>query len=161
MSSVYTPPTSQVEIEHKTDPGTVIRPLAVTVVGWIFIALAFIDLYFRFKNGFFEASNIPSPDGAISTSSVQLLWLLLYGIGAGLMRRGKFARAMACLFGLIALLIPGLTLIYLFYFSKAKNYFDSKECPKCYNHKWKNIQIAYRKQQCKVCGWSVVVKNKE
>ena len=155
MKSVYTPPNSPLEFEKTEDPHKLVRPLAVTIIAFIFIFLGMVDLLFSLKKGLIYLSSSGSDTQNSTGIRIELLWLLLYGIGAGLMRRGKFARAMACVFGILMLILPGLILIYFLYFSPAKDYFNNKDCPSCQHQKWKNLSINFRKQKCKKCGHEV------
>ena len=140
--------------ETITEPDLVVRPGSVTIIGFLFIVLGALDLIFRIKNGFLDQTATYGNDGSYIGSGVrfQLLWLVLYAIGAGILRRGKFARFMGSVVGVIAGIIPGVIIIYLLYFSSAKEYFNRKECPKCHNEKWKNMGLTFSKQKCKNCG---------
>ena len=160
MDNAYKAPESSLESEKQIDPHILIRPLSVTIIAYIFIVLGAIDLLFTIKKGFIYATGGEDAFGNnVSGFRVEVLWLILYGIGAGLMRRGKFARAMACFIGLIMFIAPGLIFIYLFYFSQAKEYFNDKSCPGCNTQKWLNKGIGYKKQHCRQCGWEVSIKN--
>ncbi len=161
MNDIYSSPASNLNLDVKIDPSVAIRPLAVTIIAYIFIVLGAIDLFFTLKNGIVYAISKFSADGNLMSKGVrlELLWLALYGIGAGLMRRGKFARVMACVIGTIALIIPGVVLIYILYFSNSKKYFLKKACAKCCEEKWLNIGYLYKKQSCKNCNHQVMVEN--
>jgi len=159
MNDIYSPPASNLNVEIATS--VAIRPLAVTVIAYIFIVLGAIDLVFTLKNGIIYAISKFSEDGNLVSKGfrLELLWLALYGIGAGLMRRGRFARVMACVVGIAALIIPGVVFIYILYFSNSKEYFSKKTCAKCSEEKWLNIGYLYKNQSCKKCKNQVEVEN--
>lgn len=161
MNDIYTPPSAELNDNTPQSANHIKRPRAVTVIAWLFIALAALDFIYRIQSGFMTQSVKYDETGNIIGNShqFQILWLIFYGIGAGLMRRGKFARGFACFIGTLALIIPGAIFIYYLYFSNAKDYFNLKECPNCFNQKWKNADILFRKQQCKTCGHEVSVKS--
>ena len=161
MKDIYTPPGAELNTDSGSDQKIVARPIAIMIIAYLFIILALADFVYRIATGFITTTvNIDMfGGGAKKNYQFQILWLILYAVGMGLMRRGKFARVAACFMGILALIIPGLIFIYIMYFSSANEYFDKKECPKCNGLKWKNIGLLYKRQRCGSCGLEVDVKN--
>ncbi|PSV57283.1 hypothetical protein [Photobacterium sp. GB-3] len=159
MTDIYKSPESEVEIEVNEE--AVVRPKPVFIIGLIFIVLAIIDFAFSAKNGFIHTIIKYDAFGTeIGTGvKVDLLWLFLYGIGSGVMRGGRFARAMAAISGTIALIIPGALIIYYLYFSSSKEYFNSKKCPDCGDTSYTNSGYKFDAIDCKKCTRPIEFKN--
>jgi len=155
MNSIFEPPNSNLEIDDIDTKIT--RPRSVTVIAFIFIAIAFIDFIFSVRLGLVYKTHTYDASGAIISTGykAEILWLLFYGIGAGLMRGGKFARAMACLFGILALILPGLLLIYYLYNTKAKDFFNIKRCDSCGDTSYINKGFVFKGISCKKCSKSL------
>ena len=144
--------TETVEQERSGMSSEISRPKVILAISALFFLLAAINLVGLFINGFVVVSETVTSSGAEGTKfRIEILWLLLFLVGAGLLRRGRFARAMACVLGLLALVVPGLVLIYLLYFSKARYYFDKKDCSKCGSEKWANDEFPYQALRCRDC----------
>ena len=152
MNEIYNPPNSK--LETKKPNRLIIRSRAVTVIATIFLILAVIDFIFSVKLGFVYETHTYNASGAEISNGykIEILWLALYGIGAGLMRGGKFARVIACVFGIFSLIIPGIIFIYYLYFSKAKDYFNIKSCEKCGDTKYINNGYLFKSISCKNCS---------
>lgn len=152
MSNVYESPSSNLEtiIENKV----INRPRVVTVIAIIFLLMALIDFVLSVRLGLaYETYSFDENGNAISNGyKVELLWLIFYGIGAGLMRGGKFARFMACLFGTLALVFPGIVLIYYLYNTKAKEYFSIKLCDRCGDTSYINNSYTFNGVSCRKCS---------
>jgi hypothetical protein len=129
----------------------------VAVIATLFFMLGAIDLVLSLNSGFVYKTVGSDSGGAVtrSTYSINLLWLILYAIGAGLMRGGKFARIVACIFGIIALIVPGAIFIYYLYFSKAKNYFNNKICPQCGETSYLNSGYLFKGIHCRQCSKNI------
>ncbi len=160
MNEIYSPPESDLTKQESVNKIEINRPRAVTAIAVIFLILAIVDLIYRICSGFLtETIKFDTSGNQIGTGvRFQILWLVFYGVGAGLMRRGQFARGFASFLGLVALVIPGALIIYYLYFSPAKEYFNTKRCPECGGEKWKNVGFGYRKQACKKCNHEIKVK---
>ena len=152
MSNNYQPPSSNLE-EHSTN-SQILRPRSVTIIAIIFLLLALIDFIFSVQTGIIYKTHSYDNTGAIISTGykAELLWLILYAIGAGLMRGGKFARAMACLSGLILLIIPGIIFIYYLYNTDAKSYFDIKTCSRCGDTRYINNSFFFKGISCRKCS---------
>lgn len=159
MNEIYNPPNSKLEtkIPHKL----IVRPRSVTVIATIFLVLAVIDFIFSVKSGFIYKTHSYNASGTAISSGfkIELLWLILYGVGAGLMRGGKFARVIACIFGIFSLIIPGAIFIYYLYLSPAKEYFNVKSCEKCGDTKYINNGYLFKGIRCKNCSKTLDFKS--
>ncbi|SFP02616.1 hypothetical protein [Enterovibrio norvegicus] len=140
--------------EHDKTISTTIRPKYVVIIGYLFVFLSLVDVLYSLYYGFItETVKLDSLGNKIGGGfSFNLLWLVLYGIGAGVMRGGRFARLMACISGLLAFVVPGIILIYFLYFTDSKYYFSNKQCSKCGDTKYLNDGFPFKGILCKKCG---------
>ena len=123
----------------------------------LYFILGLIDLVLSLKSGFvYETVSFDSSGAVIRNSTgVNLGWLILYAIGAGLMRGGKFARVVACAAGIIALIVPGAIFIYYLYFTEAKNYFNNKNCTMCGETSYLNSGYLFKGIHCRQCNKNI------
>jgi hypothetical protein len=159
MSDIYKTPESQLDVSD--DKVVAQRPKSVVIISAVFFFLAMLDFGFSINSGFIHQTQQFDTAGNITGSSfkVELLWLAMYGIGAGLMRGGKFARVIACFVGVILLIIPGVFLIYFLFFTDAKNYFEHKNCGKCGNTTYLNKGFPFKGISCKRCKNKIELQN--
>jgi len=159
MNDIYSTPDSNLDKTEKNI--IVIRPRSVTVIAGIFIVVAIIDFIFSIQTGLiYKTHTIDNTGAEISDGyKIELLWLIFYGVGAGLMRGGKFARAIACVFGVIALIVPGIVFIYYLYNTPAKNYFNNKKCERCGDTKYINNSYLFKGISCRKCSKTLDFKS--
>ncbi len=159
MVDIYKPPES--DLGEEASNNTIVRPKSVFVIGILFIGLAILDFGFSVNSGFvYKTIKYDASGSIIGTGiKVELLWIILYLIGSGLMRGGKLARVIASISGIIALVIPGGIIIYYLYFSDAKNYFNSKKCPDCGDTSYTNHGYRFASINCKKCKKPLDLKN--
>lgn len=159
MSDIYSPPNANLDITEKNK--IIIRPRSVTIIASIFLLTAVIDFILSVKAGLvYRTYSIDATGAEIASGyKVEMLWLILYAIGAGLMRGGKFARSVACIFGFFALLVPGAIFIYYLYNTEAKQYFNNKTCDRCGDTKYINNSYIFNGVSCRQCSKTLDFKS--
>lgn len=147
----------KVQLDNSPEVNGIIRPKSVVVIATLFFILGVIDLALSLKSGLIYETDSFDSNGAVirTTYYVNLVWLILYAIGAGLMRGGKFARVVVCVLGIIALIVPGAIFIYYLYFTEAKNYFNNKICTKCGETSYLNSGYLFKGIHCRQCNKNI------
>jgi hypothetical protein len=137
------------------------RPKPVFIIAMIFIVLAAIDLGYLLSTSLIQQTIKFNMSGEVIGSGfkLDLFWVALYAIGAGIMRGGKFARIVACILGVIAFILPGIVLIYYLFFTESKTYFENKSCEKCGPTKYANEGLMFKRMSCKICGENIELEN--
>lgn len=156
MSDIDNP--ASAEKENTCEEIGVVRPNSVVAIAGIFFVLAVIDFCLNLKSTYVY---LVSDTLAAENLGFQfsLFWLILYPISAGLMRGGEFARVVASIFGVLALLIPGAVIIYFLFYTEAKNYFSNKRCTECGDTKYLNDGFLFKGINCKKCGDPIDLSN--
>lgn len=158
MTDVYQAPQSDLTLNPIQSYA--VRPLCVVVIAALFFIFAIYDLFDVINSEFITTTKKVDAEGNVVHRGFQanLGWLASYAVGAGLMRGGRFARGVACFFGVLALIIPGAVFIYFLYFSEAKHYFNKKHCSNCGETKYANIHFPFKGIRCRQCGTEIELR---